>query len=141
MPTKTLWQCPTCKRKFAKRNQWHSCKPVAVEAHFTGKPARLKALFEELVAKLKQFGPVRIDAVKSSINLASTYHFGGVRVLQDSLHVGFVIARPLTHERIRRSQQLGPSTYGHAMHLTRKEDLDAELLAWLEEAYNRSTAE
>ena len=98
----------------------------------------LKALFDELAAKLKKFGPLRIDAVKTSINLASTFHFGGVRVQRDSLHLGFVLNRRLRHDRIIRTQQLGPTLFGHAVKLIRREDLNQELLTWLKEAYHRS---
>ena len=138
MRTKTLWQCPTCKRKFAKRRQWHSCLASPVDAHFKGKPAWLKPLFGELSAKLKKFGRLRIDAVKTSINLASTFHFGGVRVQEDSLRLGFVLNRHLRHDRILRTERVGASIYSHIVKITSKEDLDRELLSWLREAYDRS---
>ncbi|MBI3680460.1 MAG: hypothetical protein HY235_08690 [Acidobacteria bacterium] len=138
MPTK-LWPCPTCKRKFAKQNQWHSCQPVSIDAHFKGKPAEVRTLFEQLSAKLRSFGSFRMDAVKSSINLVSKHHFGGVRVLKDGLHVGFILSHPLNHPRILRTQRITPTIYGHRVKLTRAEDLDAELLSWLREAHSRST--
>jgi hypothetical protein len=133
-----LWTCPTCKRRFAKRKQWHSCKPVSIDTHFKGKPAEVRALFEEICAKLWGFGPLRMDAVKSSINLVSKHHFGGIRVVKDGLRLGFILGHPVTHARILRTERITATIYGHQVKITRKKDLDSELLTWLKEAYNRS---
>jgi len=136
---KSLWTCPNCRRKFAKENQWHSCRPTSVDAHFKGKPAHLKPLFEELCAKLRAFGAFRTDAVKSSINLVSTHHFGGVRVQKDGLRVGFVLSHPVEHPRILRTEKITPTIWAHHVKIAGTDDLDAELLAWLKEAHARST--
>ena len=138
MKTRKLWHCAICKRGFAKRRQWHSCQVSPVEAHFRGKPAWLKSLFGELVSQLKKSGPLRIDAVKTSINFASTFHFGGVRVQRDSLRIGFVLNRCLHHHQILRVLKVGPSLYSHSVKLTRREDLNRQVLGWLMDAYNRS---
>src|SRR5262245_10334335 len=41
----TAWICPTCDRRFAKANQWHSCKPQDVDVHFDGKDPKLPVGF------------------------------------------------------------------------------------------------
>ena len=133
-----LWQCPTCKRRFAKQNQWHSCKPVSIDAHFKAKPAEVRSLFDALYAKLRSIAPLRMDAVKSSINLVSKHHFGGIRVQKDGLRLGFILGRPVEHHRIR-TQQITPTIWAHHVKITRQEDLDTELLAWLKEAHHRSS--
>ena len=74
-----LWRCPVCGREFAHPNQWHSHAGRPIDAHFQGRPeARL--IYDELVKKLNEFGPLRTDAVKTSINLIARRHLGGVRV-------------------------------------------------------------
>jgi hypothetical protein len=138
MAQKTLWKCPVCKRKFAQRSQSHSCRPVSIETHFQGKPARLKALFEALCAKLKESGQLRVDAVQSGINLAARSHFGGVRVQKDGLRLGFILSRPLQHERVIQTLQIGPASYAHSVKIASEQDLDPELLGWLKEAQRRS---
>jgi hypothetical protein len=107
------WTCPTCNREFAKKNQAHSCRPVSIDAHFEGKPAELKTLFGDLCARLRKFGPLRRDAVRSSINLASTHHFGAVKMQKDGLRVGFILARPISHPRIHGPEPITPNTYAH----------------------------
>ena len=134
-----LWSCPACGRKFAKSRQWHSCRPVSVKSHFEGKDPRLKELFNHLCRELKKFGPLRIDAVGSGINLVPKHHMGGVRVLKDRLHVGFLVSRAIENPRIARNRQVGPSAYTHAVTLTDESELDAELLSWLKEAFQRAS--
>ncbi len=137
-PGRTLWRCPKCGRRFSNRNQWHSCVSYSIEDHFRGKPTSLKEIFDLLLTKLKRYGPVRIDAVKSSINIAGKRHFAGVNVRKDSLNVGFLMNRELRDERIFRSQSLGGKRFGHVVKLGRIEDVDAQLMGWLKEAYSLS---
>ena len=138
MAKKTLWRCPVCSREFAKARQAHSCRPVSVELHFEGKAVWLRELFDDLCKQLAKFGALRIDAVKSGINLIPSHHMGGVRVLRDRLRVGFLLSRRLQDPRIARWQQIGPNAHIHAVNLSSKQDLDAEFLSWLKEAYQRA---
>ena len=130
----TLWQCPKCRRRFAKRSQWHSCSSRSVDVHFQDKDPRLRRLFEELIRSLARTGPLRFDAVKTSINLISTHHFGGVRVREDHLRLGFLATAPIKDARILRSLRIGPRRVHHAIILCSRADLDAKVLAWLRAA-------
>jgi hypothetical protein len=66
----TLWTCLKCGRQFKNTNQSHSYVTISVDDHFKGKPKRLRDIFDGLYGKLKRFGSVRVDAVKTGINLA-----------------------------------------------------------------------
>lgn len=135
MTTKTLWRCPKCGRLFAKTRQSHSCAPQPVDQNFEGKPACLKEVFDELLRQVRQYGPVRTDAVKSSIHFASKHRFAAVHVLRNSLSLEFILDRKLEHQRILRSQKFGKKSYSHFVKLAHKEDIDGELMRWLRRAY------
>jgi uncharacterized protein DUF5655 len=128
------WICTTCGREFARIKQWHSCKPQSVDSHFAGKDPRLRRLFDLLIRKLERPGPLRIDAVKTSINLISRHHFGGVMVRREHLRVGFLARTPIKSARIVRRQALGPGRVGHSVLIRSKEEIDVELLGWLADA-------
>jgi hypothetical protein len=130
-----LWRCPVCGREFAHPNQWHSHAGRPVESHFEGKP-EARAIYAELIKRLETFGPLRVDAVKTSINLIARRHLGGARVLKDGLRVGFVLERKLTAPRILRAEWIGGSKYAHSVKLTSPQEIDAQLLAWLKDAYD-----
>jgi hypothetical protein len=127
--------CPKCGREFAKRNQWHSCLAYDVDDHFEGKDPQLREIFDLLVSKMQQHGPLRIDAVKRNINLIARHHLGGVEVQKKALRLGFVSDEPLESERFVRVTRLGPHRVGHTVKLYSPEDVDDELLSWLRRAH------
>jgi hypothetical protein len=129
--SKALWTCPTCARTFAKGNQWHSCQVRGVDSHFVGRPPRLKSLFDLLIRRLQQSGPLSVDAVKSSINLISVHHFGGVTVRDDGLRVGFLARDEIKDRRIVWTQRIGPNRVAHRIMIRSREEIDAQLLGWL----------
>jgi hypothetical protein len=128
------WICPTCRRRFARPRQWHSCKPQSINFHFVDKDPGLRQLFDVLIRRLRKTGPLRIDAVKTSINLISRHHFGGITVRRGYLRVGFLARKRIDSSRIVHSQILGPNRVGHSVMIGGKRDIDAELLAWLADA-------
>jgi hypothetical protein len=128
------WKCPQCSRTFARVKQWHSCDTRNIDAHFKGKSAKLKILFSAIVKQLKKLGLLRLDAVKSSINLISRHHFAGIAVRQDYLRVGFLARRPIESPRIVHTEVLGPNRVAHRVLVREAADIDAELLHWLAEA-------
>ncbi len=128
------WVCPTCRRRFARAKQWHSCKPQRIDVHFVDKDPKLRHLFDLLIHQLKKTGPLRVDAVKSSINLISRHHFGGVTVRREHLRVGFLAPQLIDSPRIAHHHTLGPNRVGHAVVISGKKDVDAELLRWLADA-------
>ena len=136
LDTENLWQCPRCGRLFAKRNQSHACVSYSIDDHFRSKPDSLREVFDLLLAKISQFGPVRTDAVKSAINLAKNYHFVMIYVLRDSLKLEFALGRELKSERIIHTQKLGVNRYTYYVKLANKEDIDDQMLSWLKESYS-----
>jgi hypothetical protein len=130
----TSWRCPICHRRFARLRQWHSCQSRSVDAHFADRDPALRRLFDFLIGRLEKTGPVRIDAVKSSINLVSRHHFGAVTVRSAYLRLGFVASTRIQSPRIVRNETLGPNRVGHSVVVRDKADIDAELLRWLSDA-------
>lgn len=129
-----LWTCPACRREFARRNQAHSCKTRGIDDHFRGKGATLRSLFDAVVCALDQSGPLRVDAVEGTINLVSKHHFGGIAVRRGYLRVGFILDREIRHERISRSERIGPRRVLHLVRVRSLSDVDDRLLGWLAEA-------
>ncbi len=129
------WKCPKCGREFRNKNQWHSCVKVSVEDHLEGKPEIIREIFDKLVVKLREFGPVRIDAVKTSVNLAGRSHFGAVQIQNSCIKLGFLLDRPVEDERIILTQKIAEAFYRHVVRLCKLEEIDAQLLSWLNRAY------
>lgn len=135
MSNRKFWKCPECGREFRRKGQSHSCLSYPIEYHFQGKPSCLKATFDYLLEKLKEFGPIRIDSVKTAINLAARAHFCMVYVQKNSMKLEFLSDRAIKDERIIRDQKIHDNAYIYFVKLSKIEDVDAQLLAWLKEAY------
>ena len=128
------WSCPRCGRSFRNPNQWHSCVVVSVDSHFKDKPDWLRESFDAIVCHLQQLAPVSVDAVKTSINLAGTAHFAGVQVARAHMTLEFMLERSVSDPRISRQIDAGTRT-SNVVKVSRPEDVDGQLLAWLTEAF------
>jgi hypothetical protein len=131
-----LWSCPNCGRKFVKLNQAHSCQRFTTDDHFHGKNPQLRRIYNVLLTKLSKFGPLRVDAVKSSINLISKYHFGGIKVYKNHLRLGFLSNETIIDARIQSVEKLGPRKAGYHVKLSSPREVNDQLMAWLEKAYH-----
>ena len=133
-----MYRCPVCGRRFAKQKQAHSCLATGVDMHFRGKPKELRTLFDHLCRELKKVGRLRVDAVKTSINLIPKHHMGGVRVLRDRLRVAFLLSRRVADESIERVDRITPNAYLHVVYVAKKTDVTPGLLRLLNEAFVRA---
>ncbi len=95
----------------------------------------MRETFDFLTARVRKVGPLRIDAVKSSINIIAKYHFAAVRVLRTGLRLGFLLNRRLNDNRIVRVEEVGTKKYLHIVRLAHRKDVDARIAEWMKEAY------
>ena len=133
--TASKWTCPTCRRQFSKAQQWHSCQVKNLEEHFRGRDPILREIFDELVASLRKLGPLKVDPVKTSINLVARNHIGAVTVRGTFLRLGFLADRRIADSRIVHIERLGDEKFGHSVILESVEDLDDVVMGWLAAAY------
>jgi hypothetical protein len=131
-----LWKCPECGREFARAKQWHSCAVKGLDEHFRGRDPHLRGVFDALVSKLRKIGPVKIDPVKTSINLAAGRNFGAVTVRGTYLRVGFFAPERIIDPRIVHFERIGPGKFGHSVVLESVADIDGQLLGWFASAYS-----
>lgn len=82
-----------------------------------------------------EFGHFRVDAVKTSIDIAAKSHFAGVQVLKTTLKLGFMYDRPLGDRRVLSRQRLSDTNWSHTVRLAQEADVDAQLLDWLRHVY------
>ena len=128
------WTCPSCRRRFARAKQSHSCKVQTIDNHFIDKEPSLRELFDFLVRKLEKAQPFRVDAVKTSINLIARHQFGGISVRGSFLRLGFLAREPIHSLRIVEREVLGTNRVSHSVLIAREGDIDGELLGWLADA-------
>jgi len=135
-----MWTCPKCGRRFARRNQFHTYVSMTIDEHFRDKPAKFRDLFDLLFDNLERFGELRVDSVKSAINLGARPHFAMVYVLKNGVRLEFVLDRRVESPRITKVTQLGNESFLHHVTLENASDINIELLGWLREAHENSAA-
>ncbi|MBN1966305.1 MAG: hypothetical protein JW910_16775 [Anaerolineae bacterium] len=107
-----------------------------VESHLSGKAPIVQAIYDRLLAELREFGPVQEAPQKTSINLDHTVSFAGVYARKTYINLRFRLRRNLEHPRIVKSEQLAARQFMLTVRLEDEADLDGEVLGWLKEAYN-----
>ncbi len=82
---------------------------------------------------------MKVDPVKTSINLTARHHFGAVTVRGNFLRLGFLSEQRIDDHRIVHIERLGPRKFGHSIVLESVADLDGVVMEWLAAAYRLQT--
>ena len=130
-----LWRCPRCRRRFANRNQSHSCGRHDLAHHFHGKDRIIRLLFNAVRRAIKACGPVIVIPEKTRIAFQVRMSFAQVTPRKHSIDGHVVLARRLEHPRFRRIETFSPRNHVHHFRLVSPAEVDAEFSAWLREAY------
>lgn len=130
-----LWTCPACGRAFANRNQSHACARHALEDHFSGKPAHIRALFDAFAARVEEIGPVAIVPQKTRIAFQVRMSFAQLSPRRGWIDGHFVLAGPRAEPWVRRIDTLSPRNHVHHFRLACEADLTPPLLAAMRDAY------
>lgn len=131
-----LWTCPKCGRSFANRNQTHTCRPLTdLDDHFLGKSQQVRATFDAILEAVEQLGPVTVLSEKTRIALHARMSFAAFTPRREWLNGHLVLARRIDNPRFTRIEVFSPHNILHAFRLGSPEEVDAEFIGWLGEAY------
>jgi hypothetical protein len=86
------WACPRCQRRFAIRNQSHSCGRHDLAHHFQGKDRTIRLLFETVRRAIATCGPVIVLPEKTRIAFQVRMSFAQVTPRQHWLDGHVVLA-------------------------------------------------
>ncbi|MGH9364137.1 MAG: YdeI/OmpD-associated family protein [Thermoanaerobaculia bacterium] len=134
-PERPSWTCPRCGNEFVNRNQSHSCKRHDLSEVFSGKPARVRELFDRFRAMVEAIGPVRMLPYHDRVAFMVQVRFAGAFPKREWLEVGFWLPRRIESPRFRRVETIAPNVHIHLLRVTEERQLDRELAGWLKEAY------
>jgi hypothetical protein len=135
------WDCPKCRRRFARVNQGHECAPaLSLEEYFSTGPARERPIFEAVMRHLDTMGPVHVEPVSVGIFLKRARSFAQLRPMTKWVALSFSLPRPVQHATMTRKVQRYGGHYFHVANLRGPDDLDNALRGWLTEAYLNAPA-
>ena len=136
-----MWTCPQCDRSFANAHQWHSCLRMALDEHLAAKSDHAVALYRAVEAALANCGRFRIHPQKTRIAFITRMTFAGVALAQRWVDVTLILPTAVSHDRVRRIELYGPTSFAHSVRLASVADLDAEVRRWLCDAHRRGGQE
>ena len=110
----------------------------SVNDHFVNKDPAVRALYDQLVALLKTFGPIEEDPKKTSIHLNRNSALAGVETRKDYLLLNIKSNHAIKNPRVVRAEQVSAKRFHHKVRISSPGDFDEELKTWLEEAYSLS---
>ena len=134
-PRKPMWRCPACRRRFANRNQSHSCGTYDLEDHFQGKPAETRLLYDQFVAQVRRCGAVTILPEKTRIAFQVRMSFAAVQVQRSKITGHLVLAERCQRPCFVRVDFISRSNHVHHFTIAKSEDLNEELCGFIRQAY------
>ena len=92
-------------------------------------------IYQRLLTVLAELGPFGLEEKKTSIHVVRARAFLGVHPRKNTLLVNIVTARPIASDRVVRHDQVSANRVHNEVLLHAKADVDAELVAWITQAY------
>jgi predicted metal-binding protein len=130
-----LWTCPKCGRSFERQNQSHSCKLYPLQKHFEGREEG-KLLYDKLILAIrKEIASFNIQSLECCIHLDSSITFAAVKIAKHKIELHFGSRHKVSSKRFKKVLQLSANRYLYYVDICSAEEIDAELLGWIKEAY------
>ena len=112
-----LWRCVRCGRSFANPNQSHACGTHELDAHFTGRSPKVRAIYDAFLAMLEGFGPVTVLPEKTRIAFQVRMSFAQLTVRKDWVLGHLVLARRAEGPLFTKVETFSPRNHLHAFRL------------------------
>lgn len=106
-----------------------------VASHFTRSAAPVRATYDAVLRAARSLGPVREEPKKTSIHLVRSSAFAGVATRRNSLVLTLKASKNVKSARVRRAEQTSANRWHLEIALATPHEVDAELRAWLQQAY------
>ena len=109
-----------------------------VEDHLSAREPVVASIYDALRKAASKLGPFKEEAKKTSIHLVRASAFAGVATRKTSLVLTLKAARDIKSPRVTKHEQVSASRWHLEVRLESPREVDAELKAWLKDAYEIS---
>jgi hypothetical protein len=122
---------------FGRAGQSHDCAPgLTLEEYFATGPSHERPIFDAVMAYLETLGPVHTDIVSVGVFLKNPRKFAELRPKDRWVAISFALRRRAAHPTITRKVIEYGARYWHVANVPTVDEVDADLLALLAEAYH-----
>jgi hypothetical protein len=105
---------------------------------FQGKTESVWDLYQLLLSELKKLGPIQVTMKSISISLENRRTFASAIIRNRSIKLIFRTNHKIASSRIRSAEHIAKTSYDHTIFIESQNDIDEELMGWLEDAYQTS---
>ena len=136
----TVWTCSGCGRDFGAEGQGHDCRPgLTIDEYAADALPFFRPIYDRIEARLTPLdGDLIIDPIDKMVLFKHGGTFATLTSMTKWVAVGFSLRRKLSSGRLSRKVQEYGSKYHHVVNITSPDEVDVELLDWLEEAFYAS---
>lgn len=107
----------------------------SIDALFDRKVPQVRALYDQLVETLRNFGSFTVVPKHTYILLKKQSNFAGVYPRKDYFNLEFLVHYPLADPRIVKELRLSAHRFAYTVKIETAADLDSLVLKWLKDAY------
>src|SRR5262245_3849570 len=134
MPARECYHC----HQWIEENEEHDCWTTTEENLTSDLSEDLMDAWERLRETASSFGEQRIYASHNSIMFSRRTCYLFVRPKTKVLEIWFFLGRTLKTPIVRKTQRTSKLKVAHMVHVTHREQVEAPLTDWLEEAFKTS---
>lgn len=109
-----------------------------VGQHFEGRSPEVRRIYDRVLEASGKFGPVVEDPKKTSIHLVNRSAFAGIQTRRDFLILTLKSPGDIDSGRVFRRQQASPNRWHLEIKLSSAEQVDREMIDWLQTGYSIS---
>jgi hypothetical protein len=109
-----------------------------VAMHFINRSHEVRLVYDQILRGCKRFGPVIEDPKKTSIHLVNRSAFAGIQTRRESIVLTLKSTLDIDSDRIFRRERASANRWYLYLKLTSPDDVDAEMIRWLETSYRLS---
>lgn len=110
-----------------------------VKQHFEKSTPTVRTAYDAIVDAARKLGPVEEEPKKTSIHLSNGTAFAGVATRKESLILTLKLAAQIKSSRVQKAEQISTNRWHVEIRIKAPSDVDRELRAWLEAAYQLTT--
>jgi hypothetical protein len=134
MPGRECFHC----RQWIEENEQHDCWTTTPEKLTADLSEDLMDAWERLRETASEFGEQRVYASHKSIMFSRKACYFFVRPKRKYLEVWFFLGRKLKNPAVRQTMQSSKAKIAHLVQVTHRDQVEAPLTDWLQEAYKSS---
>jgi hypothetical protein len=104
---------------------------------FADRPVEVRAIQDRLWSEIERLGPVELAPKKGYVSLRRRTQFGMIRPAAKHVDLGLVLPEAPVTDRLESAATFN-ALFSHRVRVRSVDDVDAELVGWLRQAWERA---